>query len=333
MPVVNPRIEDVFVAKQSAFDTIPGTPIMRGRKVDGGLGLSVEHGNELYSDGGRFPDGTAYVDSIGGGGSPALQAQASMAAYLFYLFSGQESVTGSGPYVHEITPGADQFWSTWWGRVGATPGQRRRFENCKMSSLRVEGSQGQKVLRLTPTVLSLKPGRVYTSDPVLADSGETPFLFTQATGAFQIGGQVFRPNGFAFEVSDGLEPWRGDDVEALDLVPGVGNVRVENVTILANTDGVNFLNNYYYGSTSPAANAAPSKVMPALSSFETTFTEPGGDILKIEIDGWQVEPPPPIQGNPSGGAVEITLSGPAKVSGANPKYRVTSTLDTQAAFA
>src|SRR3954451_17480626 len=126
--LVEPNVEAVWAAKQTGMGSAAATAGKRYRKVSGSLPqTNITYPSENYSDGARFNTATDILDTMQGGGAPGIQAQSGTFAHLAWLFCGQESVTGSGPFTHTITPSAGSFWTTWWKRLGSTSVMRERY--------------------------------------------------------------------------------------------------------------------------------------------------------------------------------------------------------------
>lgn len=340
MPAIESNIGGLWVATQTAKGTPAAAPAARTagrrlRQVGGGLSPNIAHGSENYLDGLRFNDAVDFVDSVIGGGSPVVQAGPGDLAYLMYLMGGAETVGAqnpvtTGPYPHTVNfQAASSKWFTAWKRVGTSVVLRQKFNDCRMASLRVEGSSANKVVKATPTIISLDPGELFTTDPTVGVDADNPFLYTEAEGTFVIDGVTFRGHSsFALVINDNLTPWMGDAVTAFDLVPGQGNIVVEGVTILVDQDGLNQYNKIVYGSASPAAATKPQKTV---YTGTYTFTLKRGTVNTNDYRAFQVTlpkvhwtPDMSIEGNPDGGPVELSLGAEARSSAGNQLTVVTT---------
>lgn len=339
MPALESRVEGVWFGKQTAKGTpalASATTNKRIRKVGGDINVNRSDGSENYSDGQRFGDAADFVDTIVGEGAPVAQATADMAGYLSYLLLGSETVTGAGdPYTHVAVPGTTGFWFTVWKLVGSTSVLRQRFSDCRMTSLRIEGSSANKVVKLTPTFTSITdPGEVFTTDPVAVSSTENPLLYTEGEGRFSIDGAVFSAHSsFAIVLNDPTPPWYGDSTGPGDVTFGIANVVLEGITILVNQQGLDRYNTIVYGTASPTAGTKPRKDIPALGSYTVDLQRPGAGAsmtgagarqLLIEVPGVKWSPDLAIAGNPDGGPVELALAGEARKSGSSPRVRITT---------
>lgn len=270
MTLLESRVEGLWWAKQSAKGTPATTADKQGRKVGGDMHVNRDDGSENYSDGSRFGDAVDFVNTLVGEGSPVLQTQPGVAGQLAAMILGSESVSGSAdPYTHVATPGAAGFWMTVWKKVGATVGPlRQKFNDCRLVSLRIEGSTANKVVKITPQWLSLDAGEVFTSDPVKVIDVDLPFLFTEGQGRFAIDGSVYTgDSSFAIVISDGVTPYYGDDVVPMDVGFGVATVTLEAITIALDAAGLSRYNQQIYGTPSPTAGMKPSKLQPLPGSY------------------------------------------------------------------
>lgn len=329
MPAVESRVEGVWWAKQSAKGTAASTADKQGRKIGGGMSPARDDGNENYSDGSRFSSASDFVNTVLGNGNPMVQGQPGVTGHLAYLMCGQETVTGAAdPYTHVATPAnGGSFWSTWWKKVGQSSVLRQKFNDCRLTSLRLEASSASKVLHLTATFISLDSGEIFTSDPVKADDGITPLLYTEATGTFTIDGTVYQGHSsFAVTINDNVTPWYGDDVTAYEVVFGQGSVDIEGVTILVDAPGLQRYNTIVYGTASPTAGTKPQKTVPALGSytFDMTRTGPPAREVKVELPGVKWSPDLSIEGNPDGGAIELPMAGQTRPVTGQPHIRITT---------
>lgn len=336
MPAMEANVEGLWIAKQTARGTPAAAPstnanAKRLRKVGGGASPTVVHGSENYSDGNRFTGATDFVDTVSGGGGPVVQAGPGDLAYMCYLALGQESVGAavSGVYPHTITPNnAGGFWFTLWKKVGANVVLRQKFNDCRIASLRVEASSANKVVKATPTILSLDPAEVYSTDPTLVVDADQPYLYTEASGTFTIDGTVIRGHSsFALVINDNLAPWYGDDVIPWELVTGVGTIAVEGITLIVDAAGLAQYNKIVYGTGAPVAGTKPAKSV-YTGSYTFTLTRGAAGTLRsfqvtLPLVHWT--PDISIEGNPDGGPTEIAIG--AEARGSNQLTVVANCLD------
>ena len=275
MPLLELNIEAAWAAKQTAKGSPATTADKRFRKVGGDMNVNRDDGNENYSDGERFTNAVSFVNTIIGNGNPATQGQASTTGYLSYLMLGQETATtvAAGLIEHVATPAAGSFWTTWWKKVGGTQVLRQKFNDCRITSLRIEGSSASKVLHVTPTFFSLDSGEIFTTDPVKVEDTGIPFLFTEAEGAILIDGVVHRgQSSFAVVVTDALTPWYGDAVTPFDISSGQGQVTIEGITLALDAQGLQRYYSQIYGTTAPVLGQKPIRVRPVTGSYTWNAT-------------------------------------------------------------
>lgn len=340
MTAIEANVEALWFAKQSAKGTPAGAPATaaagkRFRKVGGGASPTLAHNNENYSDGNRFQDATDFVDSIVGNGAPVFQMGAADGAYLCYLIMGQETHTaGTPPAVNTktYTPGTGSFWFTAWKKVGSSLVVRQKHNDCRMTSLRIEGSSANKVVKATPTFFSLDSGEVYTTDPTVVVGADQPFLYTEAEGTFTIDGVVINgQSSFALVINDNLGTWQGDGVYMHDVFTGPGTVAVEGITLLVDQKGLDQYNKIVYGSASPSAGTKPQKtVYTGTYEFKLKRGTVGAATERsfyVELPKVHWNPDVAIDGSPDGGAVELSLAAEARIASGQPIVRVTVKTD------
>jgi hypothetical protein len=316
---VESNVYGLWVAKQPAKGT-PATVATKRVRARGGLPrIARADGEEVFSDLTRFGDAADFVDTLIGQGEPVIQAQTNIAAYLCWLFFGAETFTAkvvstSAPkFVFE--PGATTgFWSTWWTRVGITDIVRRKFNDCKITALRIEASTANKVAKLQPTIISLDPAEHTTSDQsAVAHETQDPMLWTEASGKIKIDGTVYTGQSqCAVVFDDGQAPHYADSARPYDLIAGNAGVRVEAATLLLDAASQARYLNHYYGTTSPAAGAKPVTTLPNAGSYEIEMSRGSTDArqsIKIEIPVVRWTMDDPVDGNPEGGPIEMTFAG------------------------
>jgi hypothetical protein len=338
MPAIEANIEGLWIAKQAAKGTPATAPstnanAKRLRKVGGDVAPTPTHGNENYSDGNRFTDSVDFVDQINGGGAPVVQAGPGDLTYLLYLALGAESVgtAVSGVLPHTISANnAGGFWFTVWKKLGSSIVLRQQFTDCRMASLRVEGSSANKVVKATPTIVSLNPGVVFSADPTLVVEPDQPYLYTEATGTFTIDGSVVKGHSsFALVINDNIAPWFGDDVLPYDFVYGQGSIGVEGITLLVDAAGLAMYNKIVYGTATPTAGAVPQKSV-YMGSYSFTLARGTGATarsLAITLPRVHWTPDVAVAGNPDGGPTELSLGAEARSLAGVQITVVSNTLD------
>jgi hypothetical protein len=331
MAVVESNIYALWVAKQSAKGTAATTATKRLQQVSGDINTAREDGSENFSDLDRFGDAVDFINTIQGTGSPVIHAQPNATAYLCWLFFGGETFTAAGGSTAPkfvFTPQANTgFWTTWWKRVGLNEIVRQKFNDAKISSLRIEGSTANKVVKVTPSVVSLDPGEKFNSDPAVSLEAAKPFLYTDAVGTFTIDGTVFEAQTqFSVTCEAGLAPFQGDSVKYQDMVAGNAQITMEGPTILLDTEGLAQYNSIIYGTSSPSNGAKPRTDRPVVGSFSAEFSRGSGasrESLKVELPGVKWSPDLAVEPNPDGGAIELALNGEMRKVSGSPAIRVT----------
>lgn len=321
---VESNIYALWAAKQAAKGTVATTATKRLQQVGGNLDIVRADGSENFSDLDRFGDATDFIDSIQGGGSPVIHGQPNSLAYLLWLFFGGETFTagggGAAPKFEFIPLANTGFWVTFWKRVGLVDIVRQRFADCKIASIKIEASTASKVLKVTPTIVSLDPGEKIAADPSPALEVAEPFLWTDVTGKLEIDTVVFNAAAqFSITLDAGLTPWQGDNVTYYDLVASNASITMEGPTLLLDATSMARYNDIIYGTPTPANGDKPKTSRPIPGSFEAEFARGTGatrESFKTEVAGMKWSPDLAIAPNPDGGPVEIALNGEMrKVSG------------------
>lgn len=329
---IESNIYALWAAKQTAKGAVATTATKRLQQVGGNLEITRADGSENFSDLDRFGDATDYVDTIQGGGSPVVHAQPNSTAYLLWLFFGGETFTAAGGGAapkYEFVPLANTgFWCTFWKRVGLVDIIRQRFADCKITSLRIEGSTASKVVKITPTIVSLDPGEKIAADPAGVDREVAePLLYTDVTGKLKIDGAVFRAaSQFAIVLDAGMAPWQGDSVTFYDLVSATASVSMEGPTIMLDAASLAVYNTIIYGTASPTNGTKPLTSRPIPGSFEAEFSRSSGatkEAIKIELPGAKWSPDLAIAPNPDGGPIEVALNGEMRKVSGQPAVRIT----------
>lgn len=340
MPAIEANVAGLWLAKQTAKGTPATAPstnanAKRLRVVGGDVNVARADSNENFADGNRFTDATDFVSTSIGQGAPVAQGDPGTLSYLLYLMAGAETtgaaVSGVVPHTWTFGPATSSFWFTLWKRVGQTAILRQAFNDCRMTSLRIEGSSANKVVKATPTLFSLDPGVVYATDPTLAVETDKPFLYTEAVGTFTIDGTVFKGHSsFAVVINDNLAPWYGDDVAPYDVAVGQGAINIEGITILVDTAGLQQYNKIIYGSATPTAGTKPQKTVYMGSYTFTLSRGTGATARSVQFTLPNVHWAPdsvavPI--NPDGGPTELALAADARTSAGVQMTVIGSTLD------
>lgn len=443
------NIIGLWVSRQTAKGTPADmtTGVKSMRWVGGDIQTNRADGTEAYSDGTLFGDTVDFVNTLIGNGAPVVQGQPGVVAYLSYLASGQEAVTGGtndvqtipagtatggtftismngyttaplswnatntdistallaatnsagqtlpagsvavtgGPvnttpvvvtfqgalgnqpvplmtldttlltggtigavthttpgtgYQHVATPNdLGGFYSTWTKSVGKTVIHRNQFNDCRIQSLRLEGSSASKVLKATPTFISLDPGQIPAANPTKTDDGTRPFIYTEAMGTFTIDGQVYRGHSaFALECQWGLQEWYGDDVVPFDVINTRATVLLQGITIILDAQGLTRYNNQIYGVSNPPTNAKPLHSLPLNGGYSCQFNKVSqytgltSDSLKVEVPSVKWDPNLNIPANPAGGPVELAMAAEYRKAAGQPAYRITTVSSTDAAY-
>jgi len=327
--LVESKIYGLWIAKQAKREEAAAAAIKRLRQVTGNMKVDRSDGREKFGNDDRFGDAQHFVDSIMGSGDPGIQAQPGALAYLLYLFAGQEEVEEgegeeAGVETHVATPAAaGGFWATVWKKVGAADVVREKSADCKIGQIVIEGSTGQKVVRVTPSIMSLDPGEKFAEDPEQAVDDEDAFLYTEGESAFQINEAIVRAQSqFQITINEALEAVYTDSVVPLELAAGEPEVTAA-LTLALNTEGLKIYNREVFGKTEPEAGDKPLKSLPAVGAYEFLLEKSAARSFKLELPGMKWTPDVAVEPNPAGGLTEVSLAGELKRVAGEPAWRST----------
>ncbi len=321
--VVNFNKQSAKGTMATAASTAVGTN--RPRLYESTLKPNKVTGSEEYVDGQRFSSPSQFVDMTGGEvGDVTIQAQAENASLFFAQILGVDVVTGaSDPYTHTITSaGTAGGYGTWWADVGSSVRNREVFWDAKISKLVFEIGQDQKVAHQTMSLMSLKPGEVYTTNPTKTEDASDPFYWTEVTGAAEIDSTVVREvEGETLEIDTGMEVFYGDDREPLQLIEKKGGITRTLKTIVTD-DTLAKYKKVLYGTATPTAGDRPSADV-AYFPLETVYTKSATRTLSIvtprvsvKSDDFQIGP------QREGGKTEIMFGGECLKDGATPALTI-----------
>jgi hypothetical protein len=321
-PVVSEAIASNIFALWAGAQTGPGAPAATAdkklRQVDGQLAIQRDLASVGFGDGRVFANGTDFTNTLVGGGSPVIQAQPGSGAWLIAQAFGQDAFTagtGTAPSTHVLTPGTSGRWLTFWTTVGqGTVSAKQRFADARIGSLVLSASQAQKDARVTATVIALDPGVIYDTDPVAADDGEDPFLYTQAEGTFNIdargAGAITTVSEVTLTYTWALAPWYGDSVKPRALIASRGEVTC-NFTLLLDDQTLPIYNLIHYGTETPAVGASPMNTV-HYGSLDFLLAYGVGDAhrsLRVQVPRIAYRTDVAVAGRVDGGAIEMAVGG------------------------
>jgi hypothetical protein len=339
------NIHAVWAALQTSGKGTPATAPLsaatgkRLRLVTGDpAAVNRDDGNEPFNDLDQFGDAQDFINSVIGTGAGGFQATPDELAWVCNFFNCQESVASvTGPpakKAHTSVPSTSRKYATLWKKVGASVVERLKFNDCVASQLVLEAGTGQRVLRMTPSIVSLDPGEKFTTDPTLAMPSVDAFVYTEAAGAISLNGGVVRGvTQYTLTVNKNLEPVYTDDIRPYELQPGTPTIAVSCAMVLdqAAFDLANFL---LYGTTTPPAGTKPVAFIGNLGAFSVVHTQKDklgvatGNIAQFDVPGVRWSPPDTVAvPNVGGGGGTLTLTGASRAVAGQPKWRSIVTTD------
>jgi hypothetical protein len=271
---------------------------------------------------------------VSGAGEPGFQGTPDELAWLCWLLNANETVTAiAGPPAvneHVSVPGSSRFYSTFWKRVGSQIIERQKFVDSLITQLQITAGSGQRVLRAVSSISSLDPGVKFTTDPTLAMPTESAFVWQEAVGAVTLGGVVFRQaSQYTLTVARPIELLYGDTVTPQDVQPGISTVALS-VAMALDQAAFDKANLILYGTTTPGLNAKPIAYTNPVEAFQVVHTQVDGTgtatgrTAKFEVPAIKWDAPAAVVvPNPEGGGGTLELSGQARASAGNPRWRST----------
>jgi hypothetical protein len=313
----------LLIARQTA----EGTPATSGFKkfhmTTGKVATKKEMAKIDWIDSSRFADSFDYVDSLEVAGQFTVKGSADAIAALSAYVLGVDVITGGAvPYTHTINPDANASlpFLTIQTELGSGEGQAREHSDCLVSSIKIESSSDNKVLLAEVTVVGIEPGKVKASLASATTETEDPFLHYDAEDTIVVAGinsgnETKDVSQVAITISNEIAPYYGDSVTPTTLVVQKGEIAVD-FTVLASDESVSLLNEYYYGTASPATNSKPTT-----NVFKDTFsinyskgTSTAARSLGISIPElvYVVEDYPETSAD--GSPIEIACTGTARIA-------------------
>lgn len=348
-PVESP-VHAFWWGKQTALGSVldeTATSLQRLRFAAGDMNYARDDGSEPFSDLTVYGSQQDFINSASGEGEPAFQAQPEKVDKLIHAFMGVTPTTvgAADPFVHTFqppTPPAAQsnIYGTLFKRVGSSEIDRKKFGDCIIMQLVLEGSTANKVVRITPRLLSLDPAIVFdaASEPTTALDGTDAFVYTEGAARFKLAlaqdlantVAVRGHSQFQITINRGLAPQYGDDVTPYAFFQGRPEVTIR-CTVPVDDVTRAQINRLIYGNPAPAADAKPLKTIPPIGSYEIDLQRPGtvggamttagSKGLRFEMAGVKWEPGIPIPADPNGGVIEAAFAGSLRRRGSTTPYK------------
>ena len=218
---------------------------------------------------------------------------------------GADAVTGSGPYIHTMTPAATLPYLTSFGTFGTA--DFFSIVDSKVSSLELSWEAAGKVMAkyeipgCTPAFLAAAP--TFTNLEVPSSVG----YFTAGGGAFTLESVAATVTGGSIKFDTHIvQPIASATVLPPDVVEGKTEVTYSLKILPTDT---HLFREVYFGSAAAGALSSIATT-PRLGSVSCSFTGPGTDTLVISSPQmrFMVEFP---ESSPDGGPAELTLAGTA----------------------
>jgi hypothetical protein len=314
----------------------------------GSVSSTRSDGQERFPTyGGRFYSAVDWVDSIEGQGELTCAGHPTTAAALAKFFLGTE-VAGGGtaPYTKTLTAATSSLWTTLVKKVGVLEGtgagapRREQYEDGRITQLVFEGSTANKMLRVTPTFLFARPGKIReTTDPTATIPSERPFVYTDGSSQFKFSTDTATAviqtstTSFQITVNDTLNAAPGDTITPLGYLPGesICSVAIETT---ANADSIGQYNRLMYGAAAPSVGDYPTSDLPSVyGSLDIKLnygTGAGARSIQFLIPQIKWTPTGEIPTNTDGSPVTLNFTGEAR--GTTNLLTVVSEVDYSATF-
>ncbi len=298
-------------AKQTARDT-PNTTYERRSPFSGGNLQPARTVDNLSETDANRDVGVSYVSSVGVEGSPEIYARPAAIDSILEATLGASSTSGTGPYVHEITPANSIPYLTFLRAIGGT--LYEQFQDVQISELTLSAEAGQP-LTASFDVMGRKATRLTTEPVTLPDLAEgVPPTFNDAAVTLG-GGATALVSSFEATISNNVSSQQTDDFVPYDVVVGQREVTLGFTLVFETLDEYN---KFHYGGSTGTVHAGDL----ATTSADFTFTK-GADILAFEFpniayEEFGVEP------DPGGDPIEVDVRARAQ-RGASPVLTATVT--------
>lgn len=318
------------IARQPARGTI-GTNFRRYRKTGGSRSTAKDIQRQAYLDGNRWAGHFAYVNTLGGGGTLTLQGSADTVADFIAWVGFNVVTTGpdvNGVYTHTLTPSqSGSPFLTIDSGLGQAPVQElKRDMDCKIASGTVVGSAGSKVVTVSLTYISLRPGIVLdneTPGPV----AEEPMLYTDGDGSFDLGSMpadfAGSVTGWEMSFNAGEEVYYTDSVRPRGTTPGESTLEF-NFTAVAEDVSLAALNSHVYGTPNPAPGAEPTDDIfyDSIAFNLTRGTGAGLRQIAVTIPRHEISVTDSPDGSTDGGKTDIGFAGQVQPPTSGPMMTV-----------
>lgn len=246
--------------------------------------------------------GPAYTSQMLVQGDFQVYCEPQSIASLLYYALGANADSGTTPnYTHTLTPANDLPWVTFFRMVGAVVFEQ--FIDCKVTSLRIEGSAGNALL-VTISVIGIQStfSAADFTGTIIQPSG---YLYPEGFGTLKLDTVAQPIQDFALEINNNLSPFQADNYTLQDVDPGKREITLSFTMRLTGAIAAPDYRAFFYGSD---VGTVLSPVV-AMHAFDFTFTRVAVNTL-LQILAPQVEyASVPIDADPGGAPIEVAVSG------------------------
>lgn len=232
-------------------------------------------------------------------GAPTFYCRPEALAVLAYGVLGSKAVSGSGPYVHTLTPATALPYFTFWRSLGN--GLYEKFPDCVITALRLEGTSGMPLMA-TPTIVGLSASHLTSAEATATIETAYALKHDHGANAYDIAGTAIRHlRRFVATIDNGATIVPGDTLFPFDVVPGRLSAVVEGEMLQADFAAYK---TQVYGSASPSDGAATVTAPvvigdPGLDfTWDRTADDRSLQLLLPRVFQDPIDPQPNVSGEP-----------------------------------
>jgi hypothetical protein len=298
---ISSAIGTIAFGRQTAKGTPAAVPTIKFKLAAApSIGPVKNRNRYVVTDVGR-DQGPGYTSGMMISGDIPIYLEPQGVAPLFFGALGANADGGVNPnYTHTATPANDLPYFTIWRMVGNVIVEQ--FNDCKISSLRIDGSAGQ-ALSATLSVVGLSSSLI-TTDTVLAALDPGGYLFPEGSGALKIDTVAQPLHQFSLEINNNANPYQADDFFFRDVDPGKREVNFSFGLRFQGPTAEPKYQDFYYGS-----GGLPRTLTPVVGqhAIDMTFTRSANTLIQFLMP--QVEyVAVPVNADPGGDPIDVAVS-------------------------
>ena len=303
MSGISSRLGNVAFAKQSAKGVTAGAPAKRFFLAAAPSLMPVKNRARFAMTDDNRDQGNAYTSSMNVAGEVTVYAHYDGLANLLYYAMGANVDAGAGPYTHTITGAADVPWITvWYTRGAATAaagGVIEKYVDCKVTSLRIEGSAGSPLM-VTLGLLGIT-SNYEASEPALAALTSSPAIYPEFLGELKVATVAQKLHRLSFAVEQNLAGYQADDFFLHDIDPGGRQYSLAFATRHTGPTAFPDYKTFFYGGGTTLVPAV------ATSAFAAKAVRSAGLSVQLDIAAISYAAIP-VHADPGGAPIEVEVA-------------------------